>query len=262
MLPSRWSGRRLRLRGANPPARRGEPRSSVGSSHRDAPARKPAKPERHGGTHARPGQPRRSDSRDGPRGSTAPRRDRAPGPGPGRDRRRSSPTGSGPPARNTSTSMPRLSWPRPVVPTGLTARDEYISPLDDGSRTIPIANRPAMARQDLAGRGREPGQVPHQRAQDHFDPSPLTMPNAQFVIANELGRLRPRRNDDLTAIRQWQDFAQQVKPDDPGRAKMAPAGPRIASSSSKMRSRTAASTSRSNCSSPTSRRQPAGPTRP
>ena len=59
-----------------------------------------------------------------------------------------------------------------------TALDEYINPLDERFQrpSLPRTD-PKMARPDLARRGRKPGQVPDQRAQDHLHANPATMPN-------------------------------------------------------------------------------------
>jgi serine/threonine-protein kinase len=100
-----------------------------------------------------------------------------------------------------------------------TARDEYLDPLDQRFKDNPYREQTQKWRDkilldeaDSRGRNLASG----------LD-IPLTRPNTnaerKFVIANELATGAHKRGDDLTAIREWQDFAQQVKPDVPDERK-------------------------------------------
>jgi predicted Ser/Thr protein kinase len=95
-----------------------------------------------------------------------------------------------------------------------TARDEYLNPLDANFKAHPYRQQTQKWRDQILlaeaeGRSRN--------LASGLD-IPLTRPNTngerKFVIANELATGAHKRGDDLTAIRQWQEFAQQVNPDD------------------------------------------------
>ena len=104
-------------------------------------------------------------------------------------------------------STRRTDWVR--------ARDEYLNPLDERFKNNPYKEqtqkwRDKILLDEAEGRGKN--------LASGLD-IPLTRPanNAErkFVIANELATGASKRWDDLTAIRQWRDFADQMKADDP-----------------------------------------------
>jgi serine/threonine-protein kinase len=95
------------------------------------------------------------------------------------------------------------------------ARDEYLNTLDERFPNNPYKEQTRKWRDNILldeaeGRGKN--------LASGLD-IPLTRPvnNAErkFVIANELASGASKRWDDLTAIRQWREFAEQVNPDDP-----------------------------------------------
>jgi hypothetical protein len=96
-----------------------------------------------------------------------------------------------------------------------TAQDEYLDPLDQRfpenpyrEQTQKWRDRILLERAESRGRNLASGlDIPLTR--------PTTDGERKFVIANELATGAHKRGDDLTAIRQWQDFTQQVRPDDP-----------------------------------------------
>ena len=100
-----------------------------------------------------------------------------------------------------------------------TALEEYIKPLDERFSDHPYREqtqkwRDQILLEDAESRGKN--------LTSGLDIS-LTPPDSdaerKFVIAHEPASGAHGRGDDLTAIRQWQEFAQQVKPDDPDERK-------------------------------------------
>jgi eukaryotic-like serine/threonine-protein kinase len=101
----------------------------------------------------------------------------------------------------------------------LTALDDYIKPLEERFPDNPYRDqirkwRDKILLDEAESRGRN--------LTSGLDIS-LTRPtdNAErkFVIAHQLAAAAQGRSDDLTAINQWRDFAEQVKADDPDERK-------------------------------------------
>jgi predicted Ser/Thr protein kinase len=96
-----------------------------------------------------------------------------------------------------------------------TARDEYIKELDRRFPTSPYREQTRkwldqIMLEDAENRAR----VLASGAKTSFS-EPANYAEHQFVIAHELATKASERKDDLTAIRQWQEFAEKVNPDDP-----------------------------------------------
>ncbi len=97
----------------------------------------------------------------------------------------------------------------------LSARDEYIEPLDhrfpdNPYRDTTRAWRDKILLYEAEGRAR----VLTSGLNTTFS-KPADEIERQFVIAHELAKKASERNDDLAAIRHWNDLGNAVKPDDP-----------------------------------------------
>jgi predicted Ser/Thr protein kinase len=100
-----------------------------------------------------------------------------------------------------------------------TALDEYIKPLDERFLDHPYreqtrAWRDKIALEEVEGRASILGS----KVKTSFS-EPKDNGERMFVLANALSSEASERGDDLAAIRHWQEFAQQVKPDDPDERK-------------------------------------------
>jgi len=101
----------------------------------------------------------------------------------------------------------------------LTARDDYIKPLDEGFPDHPYREQTRewldkILLDEAEGRAKVLTSGLKIRMSE-----PSNNAERQLVIANELAEGASGRRDDLTAIRQWQDFAKQLTPEDPDERK-------------------------------------------
>jgi eukaryotic-like serine/threonine-protein kinase len=101
----------------------------------------------------------------------------------------------------------------------MTARDDYIKPLDEGFPDHPYREQTRkwldkILLDDAENRAKVLTSGLKIRMSE-----PSNNAERQLVIANELAEGASGRHDDLTAIRQWHDFASQVKPEDPDERK-------------------------------------------
>jgi len=110
-------------------------------------------------------------------------------------------------AANLMNSPRRADW--------VTARDEYLDPLDKRFPTHPYREQTQKWRDKILREDAE------RRAGVLTSglKIPMTIPantaESQFVIANELAAGASSRGDDQTAIRQWRELASQLKENDP-----------------------------------------------
>ena len=96
-----------------------------------------------------------------------------------------------------------------------TARDEYIKELDRRFPTSPYREQTRKwLDQILLEDAENRAKVLASGAKTSFS-EPANDAERKFVIAHELALVASELKDDLTAIRQWQEFARQVNPDDP-----------------------------------------------
>jgi len=96
-----------------------------------------------------------------------------------------------------------------------TARDDYLDPLDKGFPNNPYREqtqkwRDKILLDDAEGRARVLTSGQKTRMAE-----PANTTESQFVITNELAVGASSRGDDPTAIRQWQELANHLHPDDP-----------------------------------------------
>ena len=96
-----------------------------------------------------------------------------------------------------------------------TALDEYIKPLDERFADHPYRDQTQKWRDQILLEDAESRGKNLTSGLDISLTRPDTDAERKFVIAHELASGAHNRGDDLTAIRQWQEFAQQVNPDDP-----------------------------------------------
>jgi predicted Ser/Thr protein kinase len=95
-----------------------------------------------------------------------------------------------------------------------TARDEYIKELDRRFPTSPYREQTRKwLDQILLEDAENRAKVLASGAKTSFS-EPANDAERKFVIAHELALVASELKDDLTAIRQWQEFARQVNPDD------------------------------------------------
>lgn len=97
----------------------------------------------------------------------------------------------------------------------LTARDEYLNPLDTRFPDNPYHEQTRQWRDKLMldiveGRAKilaSPVKTPFSEPSNDFE--------RQFVIAHTLAATASERGDDLSAIKHWSEFSASLKPDDP-----------------------------------------------
>ena len=152
-------------------------------------------------------------------------RNRAPGPGLGRDRRLHRLPGLAPRAgiplqagRGPHGLAHAADW--------MTARDEYIDPLDRRFPDNPYREQTQKWRDKiLLEEAESRGQDPRQRADQDADSATQRPTRTPVRDRQRAGDRGSERGDDLTAIRQWQEFAQDAQARRSRGATMVPAGP-------------------------------------
>jgi predicted Ser/Thr protein kinase len=100
-----------------------------------------------------------------------------------------------------------------------TARDDYIKPLDEGFPDHPYREQTRkwldkILLDEAEGRAKVLTSGLKIRMSE-----PSNNTERQLVITHELAEGASGRRDDLTAIRQWHEYASQLKPDDPDERK-------------------------------------------
>jgi serine/threonine-protein kinase len=110
-------------------------------------------------------------------------------------------------AEQLMASSRRADWTR--------ARDEYINPLDEGFPDHPHREQTRKWRDKILldeAEGR--AKVLTSGAKIRMT-EPSNDTERQLVITHELAEAASNRHDDLTALRQWQELAGRINPDDP-----------------------------------------------
>ncbi len=114
-------------------------------------------------------------------------------------------------AETLMASSRRADW--------VTARDDYIKALDQGFPNHPYREQTRkwldkILLDDAEGRAKILTSGLKIKMSE-----PSSNSERQLVITHELAEGASGRHDDLTAIRQWQEFGKQLKPDDPDERK-------------------------------------------
>ena len=101
----------------------------------------------------------------------------------------------------------------------VTAREEYIKPLDEGFPDHPYREQTRKWRDKILLDDAESRAKILTSGLKIRMSEPSNNTERQLVITHELAEGASGRRDDLTAMRQWQDFAKQLTPDDPDERK-------------------------------------------